>query len=274
MIKVGNLYYFIGIFLFLFIFILVGVILKNKSKDTRKKILLIISFLSLAIHFLKLFIPIYYNDLPMSLKKITFENICAVSTIVFPFILLKKDNPREKDYMFYMGLISGLAAIVFPTEVFGKELLNLNTIRFYLCHIFIFVVPFYMVFYNIHSLNIKRLLYFPISFLIVLCVIYLNEIILMEMGFVEMRGNDITNYNYRNFSFIFGPIKELEGISNILFDWMVPKPFKQIMVGEFAGTPKYMPILWLIVPCFVYLPLIAFLIYLAFTKLMKKGIGN
>ena len=120
---------------------------------------------------------------------------------------LKKDNSIAKDYMFYMGILSGLAAIIFPTEVFGKELLNLNTIRFYLCHIIIFVVPFYMVFYNVHTLDIKRIIYFPISFLIVLCVIYLNEMILMEMGFVDMRGNDLVNYNYRNFSFIFGPFR-------------------------------------------------------------------
>lgn len=272
MIEVGNLNYFIGIGFFLLMFLLVGLILKNKSHERRKRILLFLAFFNLAVHFLKLLIPMYYNDLPMSIKKITFENICAVSAIIFPFILLKNNNPRAKDYMFYMGIISGLASMFFPTEMFGKELRTLNTLRFYICHILIFIVPFYMVFFDIHTLEAKRLIYFPISFLIVLCVIYLNELILMEMGFVDMRGNDIVNYNYRNFSFIFGPIPELESISNFLFDWMVPKPFKQIMVGEFAGTPKYMPVLWLVVPCFVYLPVVGFLLYLVFTKIIKRGI--
>lgn len=269
-VEMWSLSYFIGILFAILFVVLVGLLLKNKSESGRKKILIVLAFSGLAIHFLKLLIPKYYNDLPISLRKITPENICAVSTIIFPFILLSK-NKYAKDYMFYMGIISGIASIVCPLEAIGRSILDIDVIRFYICHILIFTVPFYMVFYNLHKLEFKRIFFFPISFMIILSLIVVNEVILIESGFVEMRSSDFLTYNYRNSSFIFGPTDNLKDIAHKLLDWCIPKPFKEVMVGEYKGEAKYTPILWLLVPCYVYLVPFSMIIYWFFVKVLKRG---
>jgi hypothetical protein len=268
-VKLGNLYYFIYLIIFVAIIAFLWLILKNRKQSTQYKVLLAISFASFIVHFLKLLIPKYYDNLPLSIRKITFENICAVSTIIFPFILLSK-NKYARDYMFYMGLISGLASVLYPMEAFNKNPWDLDTIRFYFCHMIIFIVPFFMVIFRIHSLNIKRILAFPIMFLAVEALILVNEIILMEAGFVDFRSSDFLTYNYRNSNFIFGPTPGLEKASEVLIEWMVPTPFKQVMVGEYAGSKKYTPLLWLVVPVFVYFSLLYAIIYFIFGKLLKR----
>lgn len=268
-VEMWSLSYFIGILAAVLFVLAVGLLLKNKTRSEREKILIILSFTGLAIHFLKLLLPKYFNDLPISLRKITPENICAVSTIIFPFILLSK-NKYAKDYMFYMGIISGIASIVCPLEAMGRSILDLDVIRFYICHILIFTVPFYMVFYNLHELKLKRIFFFPISFIIILSLITVNEVILIESGFVDMRSSDFLNHNYRNSSFIFGPTDNLKDLANKVIDWCVPKPFKEVMVGEYKGEAKYTPILWLLVPSYVYLVPFAMIIYWFFVKVLKR----
>lgn len=269
-VEIGSVAYYIGLAVFLVLTILIGLLLKNKSDSTKRKILIVISFMGLALHFLKLLMPKYYNDLPISLRKITPENICAVSTIIFPFILLGK-NKYAKDYMFYMGIISGISSIALPLEAIGRSLKEIDVIRFYICHYLIFIVPFYMVFYGLHKLEFKRIFFFPISFMIVLALIVVNEVILMETGFVDMRGNDFLNYNYRNSSFIFGPTDNLKEISDKYVDWAVPKPFKTVMVGKYKGADKYAPILWLLVPSYVYLVPFSIIVYFIFVKVLRRG---
>lgn len=272
MVEMGNLYYFIYLGIFLLLTVSIGFLLKGKSQNKQYKILLILAFINLAIHFMKLLLPKYSNDLPISFRKVTFENICAVSTLIYPFILLWK-NKYAKDYMFYMGVLSGLASMIYPAEALGREAFDLDVVRFYICHMLIFIIPFYMGFYGIHTLDIKRVFFVPISFFIVLGIILINEIILMEAGFVDMRGDDFMNYNYRNSNFIFGPTYNLEKLSDVLLDWMVPKPFKTVMVGPHAGESKYMPILWLVVPCFVYIPILCSIIYFIVVKVLRRNIS-
>ena len=94
-----------------------------------------------------------------------------------------------KDYLCYMGMICGILALIYPMEVFGRGLDELEVIRFYVCNMSLFIVPFYMVFFGIHSLEIKRVPLFPLIFLMVQCLILANEVILMEAGIAEFRGN-------------------------------------------------------------------------------------
>ena len=164
-VEMFNTYHLITLGIFAIITILIGVILKNKDQESQRKALLIIAFANLALHFLKLLIPEYRDELPTSFRKVTFENICATTTIMMPFIMLSK-NKVMKDYLFFIGMLGGLAALIYPTEALDRELLELDVIRFYICHIILFIVPFYMVFFGIHDLDIKRVPYFPLIFLL------------------------------------------------------------------------------------------------------------
>lgn len=273
-IEQWNKIHLITLGVFLVVLVAIGLILRGKGKDAQNKVLLVLAFINLAIHFFKLLIPEYRASAPISYRKVTFENICATTTIMMPFIMLCK-NKIMKDYLFYIGLLGGLAALIYPTEAFGRSLDELDVIRFYICHILLFIVPFYMVVFGIHELDIKRVPLFPLVFLVVECLILANEVILMEAGFVDFRGNvGFMDYNYRNSNFIFGPTPDLQELSDKIIDPLVPNLFKTVPVGPHQGETKYLPVLWLLVPCFIYFTVIGGFLCLLFTKVFKRGSYN
>ena len=268
-----NYYYLAGIGAMLLLTLILGLILKGKDNSVQKKILLVVAFLGFAAHFSKLLLPEYKELWPLSIKYVTFDSIRSVGVILFPFILLG-NNKFAKDYMFYMGIICSLAAIAYPLDVFGKELTDVNVIMYYVINTITFMVPLYMVLCGLHSIDLKRILFLPVSFLLVLSLILVNEIILMEMGFVNVRNGMFLYPNYRDDSFVFGPRSELAEFTQKFIDPLVPKPFKTIMVGTYKDAIKYTPVLWLLVPSFIYLTVAAGAIYFIFVKVFKKGDGG
>lgn len=257
--------------IFVVVLVAIGLILKNKNQEVQNKALISLAFINLAIHFLKLLIPEYREAMPTSFRKVTFENICATTTIIMPFVMLCK-NKVMKDYVFYIGLLGGLAALIYPTEALGRYLDELDVIRFYICHMLLFIIPFYMVFFGVHELSIKRVPLFPLVFLMIECLILANEIILMEAGFVNFRGDvGFMDYNYRNSNFIFGPTDNLKELSDKFVEPLVPDIFKTVADGAHKGEVKYIPIVWMVVPCLIYFNVIAGFICLLFTKVFKRG---
>ena len=269
LIELWHTYHFITFGIFAFVILLFAFILNKKEQGAQKKVLLVLAFINLAIHFLKLLIPEYRETLPTSFKNVTFENICGSTTIMMPFIILS-NNKFMKDYIFYIGVLAGLVAIIYPAEVLGKELVELDVIRFYISNILIFIVPFFMVYFRIHELSLKRVPAFPLIFLMIECLILANETILMEAGFVDFRGGDFLSYNYRNSNFIFGPTTEFKGLSDKFIDPLVPNFFKTVGAGDYQGMTKYIPVVWLIVPCFIYFNLLGAILCLFVTKILKK----
>lgn len=252
MVNIFNGYYFLFIIIFIVISFILYFFLKDKNKEQRKNILLILSILALFLHFLKLAFEPYKSELPGSIRKVTFENICAVSTLIFPFILLSH-NDELKDYLVILGTISGFLAIIIPTEVLGKSI-SFETIRFYIAHYSIFAVGFFMGFFRIHHLNIKRIFKFPLTFIKILCLILINEVILIAIGYVDCTLEEFLSSSYRNSSFIFGILPQFESIS-FLLNWLVPSVFKK----DVNGNQMYWPIVWLIIPVYFYFSLIYFI---------------
>lgn len=263
-VQMFSISYFAMIIIFLVF--LMGSLIWLKTKSTRYKKIFIGSLLSfsLLLHFCKLFFPPYVND-DLAFRKITPENICAVSTLVFPFVFFSKSK-TIKDYMFYLGVLSGSLAIFLPIEAFGKYIFTFDAIRFYVAHIIITVAPFLMVATGLHKLDYRRIYKVPLVFIGVLCIILINEIILQEIGLVPMRNGDLLNPNaYRNFSMVFGVSPEFIHLERYL-TILTPKIFMKIPFGEFAGEPKYWPIVWLIIPAFVLIGSLSFLLSLYWEK--------
>ncbi|HHU55699.1 MAG TPA: YwaF family protein [Acholeplasmataceae bacterium] len=263
--KLFNLPYFIYLFIFIFVILFSLFLLQGKSEAFKKRYIASLLFFSLLIHFMKLLFPPYVND-TYAFRKITPENICALSTLAFPFIFLSK-NKVLKDYMFYIGVISGSIAVILPLEAINKSAFVFDVIRFYICHIIITVAPFLMVATGLHELDYHRIYKVPIVFLIVMAIIMINEIILIEVGLIDIKdtpeGKGLLEIGrYRNFSLIFGPTIEYLRDNNIYFienfiDIFVPEFFRTIPFGEYAGEKKYWPILWAVVPVFIFLPLLS-----------------
>ena len=130
----------------------------------------------------------------------------------------------------------------------------LDIIRFYVHHFILWAVPLLMVILKHHKLSYKRLLFLPISFSMVLGFIIVNQILQSELGFIPMRSDEFFDINYKNTSMIWGPT---DGLGDIITPF-VPKIFKTVPVGPYAGQEKYWPLLWLIVPMYVLLVPLAF----------------
>ncbi len=267
--EIGNVYYYL---LFLFILTnitILSVFIVNKKSVKFNKIFIFSILLSgFILHFLKLLFPPYHHDWPYSLSSISFENLCAVSTLIFPWLYLSK-NQFLKDYMVLVGLISGLVSIIFPYQSAGFERISFDIIRFYYAHFVLFLAPLLMLHTNLHHFNLKSI--FKIPFLVYgsLILILANEVILITLGIVSGDINTLLDPSIRNSALIFGPNPYTSGL-NWLYSPLVPDVLKTIPYGENAGQPMYWPIIWMIIPVYLFVCLIGVIIDLSFKYASNK----
>ena len=260
-IQMFNGWYFLMLTIWIGLVISLYFILKNRTQKTQKIVLFSLLLLGLILHFLKFLIPPYSTDIDRLYRDSWFINICGANIFLFPFFFLSK-NERAKDYMFYIGVLSGLISILYPMEPMNK--VNqaaewLDILRFYYHHTMIWAVPLLMIIFKHHTLNYRRVLYVPTYLLVVMLFIIANQILQSELGFIPLRGDDIININYKNTSMIWGPSGPIGEFLAIF----CPSFFKYIPVGEYAGQAKYWPWFWLIFPCYIILTPVCFLISLS-----------
>ena len=267
-VRYGNLFYMFYIILAVLITLAAVRFLKPKSERFRFWFLFGILVSAFIVHFLKIFIyP--YTTLDNVWRKVSLENICAVSTVIFPFIYFTK-NKVLKDYMIMVGLASGVLTFFLPIDAVSpmfdgeflgvKNALSLEVFRFYYAHFALFLVPFLMMHFNMHKISIKRSLMMPAMLLMVLLIIYINELVLSLLGWVPKEN--LYNPEKRNPSLIFGFKGSVTGIS-ILMTMFVPTFFT---VGPISGEAFYWPVIWMIIPVYVYGMLIALTICYIYDK--------
>jgi len=238
-VKTGtSLFYYV--YLVLCIGAAVGLyfLLRKKSQKVQYWTLFGILAFNFVLHFFKLVFP-QYTGFPAVIRKCSFENICAVSTLVFPFMYISKSKVC-KDYMFYLGLISGIAGCLAPMPVASMDLefWQPETMRYYICHAGIWIVPLLMVVLGIHKLNYHRIYKALCIYFLVLGVIIVNELILIRIGWVETSTlEDFFSANERDMGYAIGLPDSMQGAGKFVL-WLTPKAWKD----------PYVPILWELIP--------------------------
>lgn len=249
-----------------FIFILIAVgsllglyhLLKNKSQKTKYWVIFALLFFNLVLHFLKLTFPPYSTDPDKAMRDVWFINICAVSVLTFPIFYVAKSKVL-KDFIFYLGVISGTLAMLIPTEALGEAVWQLDLFRFYIAHMIILIAPFLMVLLKVHTLDYKRIWKIPFIMMGVLAFIVFQQVLQSELGIVSLRSSDFFNPNYKNPSLIWGPGNEELAV---LFKIFTPDFLKTVPYGAYAGQVKYWPFFWLLPAIIIYFTIIPFLICL------------
>ena len=240
-------------------------VLRRKSLIVQKTVLFSLLAAGLLMHFLKVYIPPYSVDEARMLRDSWFVNICGANIALFPFFFWSK-NDKIKDYMFYIGVISGLIALFYPQEPIAKvdqSAEQLDIIRFYYHHWRVLAVPLLMVLLGHHKLSYKRILNAPTGLLLLMLFIMLNQIFQSELGFIPLRDREnFFGIDYKNTSYIWGPGTN-DAIGEFLA-WFTPPVFKTVPVGEFAGQIKYWPWFWLITPVYILVTPLSFMIAMIF----------
>jgi len=259
MVKLANFWYFFFIILAAAIIVGLYFIFRKRSMRAKKILIGSLLFFNLALHYLRFLFPPYAGNPAMIMENAWFINICAVSVLTFPFLFLSKSN-TGKDWMFYIGVISGFLSLVYPTEALGKSVETFDLWRFYICHMIIIVAPLLMILLKVHKLNYHNVWKMPFCMMAVLLFIICNQVLQSELGIIDMRGDDILKpgCGYRNTSLIWGPTDDVSAI----FTWLTPDFMKVVPTGEFAGQTKYWPFFYLVPGCFVYFLTIPFLLCL------------
>ncbi len=281
-IEMFNFWYFFWMFVQVGVTVGLYFLLRKARPFTQNAVLFSLLIVGVVLHFLKIYIAPYgelvdgeWVVTSRGLRDSWFVNICAANIILFPFFFWSK-NKYIKDYMFYVGLISGIIVFFYPQEPIAKgdataQMAEIwDIFRFYFHHWIIMAVPLLTVLFKKHRLSWKRVWIAPVGLLLLMLFIMSNQIFQSELGFIPLRSDAIIP-NYKNTSYIWGPLKQdgtMDPIGGI-FDIFCPSVFKTLPIscdgyGHAVGVVKYWPWFWLIVPCFVLVTPLAFGISLVF----------
>jgi hypothetical protein len=170
-----------------------------------------------------------------------------------------------------IGVLTGLIVLFYPQEPIAKgdassQMAEFwDIMRFYYHHWMIMAVPLLLVLWKRHTLSYKRIWVAPVGLLLLMLFIILNQIFQSDLGFIPLRDAGSAVPNYKNTSYIWGPLNgdgSMDPIGGI-FNIFCPSWFKTLPVScegysLAEGAVKYWPWFWMIFPVVIIVTPLAF----------------
>jgi hypothetical protein len=254
---------FVGASVFLAAFF--GLIIGKKSEFTQSTVILILFFLPFAVHFIWPVVEDGDYSLEELVGRFIPDNFCSLSVVIAPFIYIF-GNKFFKAGMVWFGLISGIIEVIYPACI--GSVFSLDMVRFIFVHLFLALPPMLMLLTGLYKPAVADILRAAFYIIFCLSVIMLMQYIGVEMGLLD-RGTDFLHTSLPNEAEQYGPENAMWDMMNIrgFVDWLVPDFFQTVQFGDYAGQPKWTPVLWAVIPAFV----VCLIVGSAIAALLKIG---
>lgn len=253
MFELFNFYHWSHLFCTFIIILIFDRILLNLNRRKQYIIIFILSVINFLLHFFKVYTD-GIDGVKNQIYYISLSNFCSINTVILPFVLIFK-NKRITDFMSIMCLVSGIIAMLFCYCLEGENGVSNHTVRFFITHLLIFLIPFELLRYNHVSISYKSVKWCYVFFFIEQGIIYLNDIILFNFNIIPYQY-------YSNSSLVYGVRNDVDEMFGFI-RYLVPNVF--IINGE------YIPVFWLMVPVLLVTILTYFIVIIFFDR---NGFNN
>lgn len=226
MLEILNFYYFVWVLMVPISIIGVYYLFKDKSDKWKYWFLFGLAVSMWVIHFSR-----YWLEPNLKTYNMYFTDFCGFSTLLYPFLMLSKKK-IFKDYMFYLGAVMAMAAVFYPNPILEHYVYKFNSIRFYLAHLFLIMIPMLLVMWKMHKPNIRNLWY---MFLLLIVGALYN--MALSAYFVEIGlRTDLANYMGA-----WGNVPDYFEAAQIVAPWFV---YTKVVDGISVTNP--IPLLYMI----------------------------
>lgn len=162
-------------------------VLKNRSKRTKSAAVIFLAAINFILHVFKLYIFPHYTPSAENAYMCTAYTTCALIILTAPFILAF-GGKALKDFLFVVGTVAGVFALVFPYSViYFSSVGNLSPweiVRYYANHYLIIASCFLPVALGVHKPSYRNLLKLPVIFLLYHITVFANDCILICAGYM------------------------------------------------------------------------------------------
>lgn len=248
--QYGNLAYFFYPGLILLFSAALYLLLRRRSEQTKKGVLLAVMLANVLQHLCKRHLYPMYWDAPYDLRLSTAYNLCALLILIAPFVLLGR-NSLWRDFFVLFGTNAGVMTMAFPHWYIGQSIWQWDVFRYYLCHGLLFSGALLMLLLGLHRLSRRNFWKLPFLFFLSLVLITFNDIVIWAIQGAQ--GDLWRVLNEYNPCWLFHPPEQFRQILPLI-RFFTPNVF---LADPVTGRP-YIPLLWYCIPMYLLISVVAF----------------
>lgn len=230
-------------------------IFRKSSENVKRTLVLSLMLLNVFQHLFKsLLYPQYWGSGFSSLS--TAYNMCALLILLSPVALFLRVN-FVRDFVFYVGSVAGIIALIVPYWNIGDSLFDPDVIRFFICHAILFASSILTLLFGLHKASYRRAPLAAVSFFLGIGVILLNDVVCLWLGIYQ----GLENYSIPEALAIANPIWTFGPPESFSFALDIAKLFSPDYFVDANPTGMPLPVLWYLIPMFIGISVLAFIVF-------------